>query len=49
MDAFKLSNEIQNQLILEVDEKGLPLEEVVQEWIDNNESTWKPWIDVAVM
>ncbi len=49
MDAFKLSNEIQNKLILEVDEKGRPLEEVVQEWIDNNEATWKPWIDVAVM
>ncbi len=49
MDAFKLSNEIQNKLILEVDEKGRPLEEVVQEWIDENEATWKPWIDVAVM
>jgi glycine betaine/proline transport system substrate-binding protein len=49
MDALKLDNAIQNSLILEVDEKGRALEDVVQEWIDKNQKTWQPWVDVATM
>ncbi len=49
MQGYSLNNEIQNGLILEVDEKGRPLEEVIQEWIDENQATWQPWIDTATM
>jgi glycine betaine/proline transport system substrate-binding protein len=49
MDAMTLNNDIQNKLILEVDEKGRPLQEVVHEWIDENQATWQPWIDTATM
>ena len=48
MKLFKLNNEIENRAILEVDTKKRPLEKVVTEWIDNNKSTWQPWIDEAM-
>lgn len=49
MEAYTLSNDIHNRLILEVDEQGRPLEEVVQGWIDENEEIWRTWIDSAMM
>lgn len=49
MDFFKLDNDIHNSLILEIDEKGRPLEEVVNEWLEQNESTWQQWVDAAMM
>ena len=36
-----LDNESQNLMMLEIDNKGRKLEEVVAEWIANNEATWK--------
>lgn len=48
MKAFTLNNEIENRGILEVDTKKRPVEEVVAEWIANNESTWKPWVEAAM-
>jgi len=43
-EKFSISNGIQNVLIKEVDNKGRPLEEVIAEWMSNNESTWKNWM-----
>lgn len=41
---FTLTNEEQNAMIFEVDQKGRTLEEVVLEWIENNEDRWSGWI-----
>jgi len=48
MDLFKLSNDVHNLAMLEIDNKGRELEEVVAEWIANNKSTWQPWVDAAM-
>ncbi|WP_317057430.1 ABC transporter substrate-binding protein [Roseovarius rhodophyticola] len=47
-EAMSLDNSVQNALMLEIDQKGRPLEEVVAEWIDANEATWKPWVDAGL-
>lgn len=44
LTALQLTNEDENQAILEIDVNGRDLDEVVGEWIANNKSTWEPWI-----
>lgn len=52
--AFKMltlytqTNEEQNAAILAVDNKGRDLDEVVTEWLANNEAKWQGWIDEAM-
>jgi len=41
---FELTNEMQAPLILAVDIDGKDVEEVVSEWLDANEDTWKAWL-----
>lgn len=41
---FKLTNEMQAPLILAVDVDGKDMEEVVVEWLAQNEETWKAWL-----
>ncbi len=41
---FTLTNEDQNRMIFEVDQKKRPLEEVVQEWLSANKTKWSRWI-----
>lgn len=41
---FTLTNDEQNAMINAIDQEGRPLEEVVAEWIVDNESKWTPWI-----
>ena len=48
-DFYKLNNDLQNKMMLEIDNKGRDLHEVVTEWIANNKSTWQPWVDAAMM
>ena len=45
--ALKIDNATQNALMLEIDNKKRPVEEVVAEWIAANQSTWQPWVDAA--
>ncbi len=45
--AMSIDNKTQNALMLEIDNKGRKLEEVVAEWIDANEATWSPWVKAA--
>lgn len=47
VEALELTNEIQNDLILEVDTKSRSVEEVAAEWIDQNPTVWSGWIDEA--
>lgn len=44
MKAFTLTNDEQNRMIYEVDQQGRKLDEVVQEWIADNETQWSGWI-----
>lgn len=46
--AYSLSNTDANAAILEIDNKGRDLDEVVAEWVSANEATWRPWLDAAV-
>jgi glycine betaine/proline transport system substrate-binding protein len=45
--AFTISNEEQGPLIKRVDVDGQSLETVAKDWVDQNESKWKPWVDAA--
>ena len=47
MEMISIDNAAQNALMLEIDNKGRKLEEVVAEWIDANEATWGPWVEAA--
>ncbi len=49
VEAISIDNETQNLMMLEIDNKGRKLEEVVAEWVAANEATWKPWVDAAKM
>lgn len=44
MAKFTLSNEEQNAMILEVDQNGRPMEDVVQDWMTKNEAKWTAWM-----
>ncbi len=46
-EQMNLTNDIQNALILEVDQKGREIEEVISEWMAANQDMWQPWIDAA--
>lgn len=47
MDALSVDNATQNALLLQVDFNKRDLEEVVAEWMANNEAIWRPWVDAA--
>jgi glycine betaine/proline transport system substrate-binding protein len=49
LQAFSIDNKLQDALMLEVDNKGRDVKEVTKEWIDKNETVWKPWVDGAMM
>ncbi len=40
---FTIDNEIMSSLIVKVDLEGQTVENVVAEWLQDNESTWKAW------
>ena len=46
-EMMSIDNATQNALMLEIDNKGRKLEEVIAEWVDANESTWSPWVEAA--
>ncbi len=47
-EQIVIDNDMQNALMLEIDQKGRDLEEVVAEWIDANEATWGPWVEAGM-
>lgn len=47
LQAYTLTNEDQNAMMLEVDNKGRDVKEVAKEWIEGNASTWEPWVESA--
>lgn len=46
-EAYSIDNNVQNAMMLEIDQKGRDIEEVVAEWVDANESVWAPWVAAA--
>ena len=44
MQNAKLTNDESAEMMLRIDEKGEELEDVVAEWVANNEDRWKSWI-----
>ena len=40
---------MQNKMMLQIDNKGRKLDDVVNEWLDANKSTWEAWIKGAMM
>lgn len=49
VESIKIDNDAQNRMMLEIDNNGRKIEEVVDEWIKANEASWKPWVDGASM
>jgi glycine betaine/proline transport system substrate-binding protein len=49
LQAYEIDNDLQNKLMLECDNRGRDVKEVTQEWIDQNEAVWRPWVDAAMM
>ena len=47
LTSYQISNDDENKAILEVDNKGRDIDEVVAEWLENNKSTWEPWFAAA--
>lgn len=47
-EAMSIDNDTQNVLMLEIDQKGRDIEEVIAEWIDANEATWTPWVEAGM-
>lgn len=41
---FTMTNEDMGEMIGKVDVDGMPLQTVVDEWLDANQDTWKTWI-----
>ena len=48
LSLYQQTNDDQNAAILEIDNKGRDLDEVVAEWLDNNHDRWQAWIDEAM-
>ena len=40
---FKIDNDLMSSLIVKIDLEGGSVEDVVGDWLANNESVWKPW------
>ena len=42
---FTVDNDMMGKLIVQVDLEDRPLDDVVAEWLSNNEAVWKPWTE----
>jgi len=47
IENIYLTNDEQNAMIFEIDKAGKSLEEVVGEWLDQNQETWTAWVAKA--
>lgn len=48
LSLYSQTNEEQNAAILAVDNQGRDLDDVVAEWLAENEAKWQGWIDEAM-
>jgi glycine betaine/proline transport system substrate-binding protein len=47
LEAYTLRNEDQIPMMNAIDQEGKKLNDVVRQWVDDNEAIWKPWVDAA--
>jgi glycine betaine/proline transport system substrate-binding protein len=47
LSAYTLRNEDQIPMMNAIDQEGEKLEEVTGQWVADNESIWKPWVDAS--
>jgi len=47
LEAMSIDNDLQQKLILEIDNKGRDIKEVIAEWMNQNEGVWQDWINKA--
>ncbi len=47
LSAYTLRNEDQIPMMNAIDQEGQKLEEVTAQWVADNESIWKSWVDAA--
>ena len=47
IEQMSISNDAQNAMMLEIDNKKRKIDEVIGEWLGANEALWKPWIEAA--
>ncbi len=44
LSRFQMTNEQQNEIVLNLTENDLTVRQAAQEWVDANEAVWRPWI-----
>ncbi len=44
LSRFQMSNEQQNEIVLNLTANDLTVRQAAQEWVDANEAVWRPWI-----
>ncbi len=44
VNSYSLSNDVQNALIKKVDQDKVKIEDVVAQWVADNESVWSGWV-----
>ena len=44
LSRFQMTNEQQNEIVLNLTENDLTVRQAAQEWVDANEAIWRPWI-----
>jgi glycine betaine/proline transport system substrate-binding protein len=49
LQAYQITNDVQEPLMDLIDNQGQDAIEVTQKWVDENESVWQPMVDQAMM
>ena len=48
LKAYKITNDIQGPLAMQIEVEKKKPAEVAKAWVDANESVWKPWVEAAM-
>jgi len=49
LKAFQLTTEEQLPMLYAVDSQGHTVDEIADEWVENNKDKWQAWVDAAMM
>lgn len=48
INTYQIDNDVQEELMGKIDNQGMDLVEVVDEWVSNNPDYWQPYVDEAM-
>lgn len=48
LELYQITNDVQIPLMKSIDVDGADLEQTVSDWVDQNESVWRPWVEEAM-